>query len=252
MQNWVATANANFFRDNPENHTLSVMGVEIKPTEAEHVVLLKVNVDAEAIDKATQAAFEAFEFASGASRLILNTPIDFDRASISLQTAKPDSNGSFTSTILIGASLTIAQRDIELSDSATATAASGKYDSLAESKKEVRFALRWLDRALRERDPYDRFASAWIALETATYGKGPKLDNAVAALKPVYPSRTPDAILAILKPIYDTRNNIFHQASLDETDIHAKVLKTIDILFDILNYSLGISTTPRAEQNGYF
>ena len=49
MQTWIATAktaNANFFRDNPNNHSLTVMCVAIKPMTTKQVFIVEVIVDA--------------------------------------------------------------------------------------------------------------------------------------------------------------------------------------------------------------
>ena len=171
----------------------------------------------------------------------MNLPIDFEKHSISVTTAQADAKGQFVSSKSFGATATICLPKITSTDLSFVATAFEHYKSLESSglQRDVSFALRWLDRALRERDPYDRFASAWIGLETATYGTGYKLDNAVAALTPVYADRSETQIRELLKPLYASRNNIFHQASLDEDDMSEKVSKTISILIDNFKVSFG-------------
>lgn len=64
MRTWIATTNtahANFFPDNPNNHSLTVMGVAIKPMTTKQVVIVEVIVDAGTSGEAIQIALDGFE-----------------------------------------------------------------------------------------------------------------------------------------------------------------------------------------------
>ncbi len=160
----------------------------------------------------------------------------------------------YSGTISVGASATIAQKPIDAADVAAATAVNKAYGILGvHDEQEVRFALRWLDRALRAQDVYDRFVSAWIGFEAATWRKkGHKVDNAVATLLPIYPGRTDAQIRPVVSQIYDSRKNVFHEASLQESDIDTKTQWTIWMLCDVLEHRLGMTPRRRAETGNCF
>jgi len=251
MQNWTASARARFYRSIPTAAPVALLDVTIEPTSEDWVVMLKTQVQAPTPQSAAQSAQDNFERAAGAARLVLNSSIDLlENPSVA---SGPDANGMYSATISVGASATIAQKPIDAADVAAATAVNAAYGILGvHDEQEVRFALRWLDRALRAQDVYDRFVSAWIGFETATWGRGSKVTNAVAALVPTYPGRTDAQIRPVVKRIYDSRNNVFHEAALNETDIAMKTQWTIWMLSDVLEHRLGMTPRRRAETGNCF
>lgn len=251
MQNWTASARARFYRPIPTAAPVALLDVTIEPTSEKLVVILKTQVQAPTAQSAAQSAQDNFERAAGAARIVLNSSIDLlENPSVA---SGPDANGMYTGTISVGASATVAQKPIDAADVAAATAVNAAYGILGvHEEREVRFALRWLDRALRTPDVYDRFVSAWIGFETATWGSGHKVDNAVAALLPIYPGRTDAQVRPVVQRIYDSRKNIFHEASLQESDIDTKTQWTIWMLCDTLEHRLGMTPRRRAETGNCF
>lgn len=244
---YIVVASAKFYRR--LSSPLTLLGLMIDTVDTPPAARITVTVEASSDATAGTAAKALCEQVSGMTRLALGTPLEVS----GILSATLVANGiPGASTQYLSAGGVIVGSDVDATAIATATAAESAYAALSTSIEwQVRFALRWYDRALAEPDAADRFAAAWIALETAGYGKGTKVNNILDVLAPIYGSAASRADLkAVLGPIYKSRNALFHQANLDVPTLLSDAQRTLWFTEDILESRLGLTAQHRAIRKG--
>jgi hypothetical protein len=240
---WTIVASAKFYRR--VSVPLTILGVTIHTLGDPPSARVSVTVPAASDSDARKAATELFEEVSGVTRLVLRTPLE---PSDTLR-ATQDPNGLPGAMVqYLGASAVAIGSDVDSAAAAVATSAESAYAALSSDLRwQARFALRWYDRALAERDPADRFVAAWIALETAGYGARAKVQNILDVLEPIYATAASRSRLeAVLRLIYISRNELFHQAKLDVPTLATDAQRTLWFVEDILEARLGRPPLHRA------
>jgi hypothetical protein len=242
--NWILSTSAKFYRPLPI--PLSILGVTIKDqgTPPDSSVTLAVN--ATTINEATARAKALCETVSGITRLALGSPLETTGPISGAQSA-PTLSGTRSGFMQLLANVAITAAPVDAAARATLASAEHAYQALAaDVARQVQFVLRWYDRAQGESEGFDKLVAAWIALETAGYGTGKKVDNILDALVPIYGGSASRVQLAgVVRPIYRSRNHIFHQANLNVASVHADAYRTLLMVEDILDEKLNLLSQKR-------
>jgi len=205
---WSATVPGRFYR--PLSKPITLLAVTITPVGAAPEVGLALEVSAADGGLANRKAIEQIDAASGAARIVLNSPIDRDPVQIPVVHSVDPVGGGHIWTISMGAMTVIVGAPVDAAAEANIASSDAVVTAMDPDDRDLtNYLLRWYNMAVNARQTIEQFAFAWIALEAATNANGDDtIPNMLTFLEMIY-SGSPSSLQLekMICPVYDIRNN---------------------------------------------